>query len=58
MVMSMCGANTEIHEVAAGNDVAKIYNNSYPPAEGVFMMNSLTGGRKYGENALLFALNN
>ncbi|MBP3240888.1 MAG: hypothetical protein J6M92_10145 [Oribacterium sp.] len=56
--MSMCGANTEIHEVAAGNDVAKIYNNSYPPAEGVFMMNSLTGGRKYGENALLFALNN
>ncbi len=30
---------------AAGNDVAEMYNNSYPIVEGVTMMNALAGGR-------------
>lgn len=36
---------------AAGNDVAEMYNNSYPLVEGVSMMNALTGGRICGEEA-------
>ena len=36
---------------AAGNDVAEMYNNSYPLVEGVTMMNALTGGRICGEEA-------
>ncbi len=30
---------------AAGNEIAEIYNNSYPLVEGVTMMTALTGGR-------------
>lgn len=36
---------------AAGNDVAEIYNNSYPLVEGVSMMSALTGGHICGEEA-------
>jgi fumarate reductase flavoprotein subunit len=40
---------------AAGNDVAEIYNNSYPLVEGVTMMTALTGGRICGEEAAAYA---
>ncbi len=40
---------------AAGNDVAEIYNNSYPLVEGVTMMSALTGGRICGEEAAAYA---
>ncbi len=36
---------------AAGNDVAEMFNNSYPIVEGVTMMNALSGGRICGEEA-------
>jgi fumarate reductase flavoprotein subunit len=36
---------------AAGNEIAEIYNNSYPLVEGVTMMTALTGGRICGEEA-------
>ena len=41
---------------AAGNDVAEMYNNSYPLVEGVSMMNALTGGRICGEEAAKYAI--
>ena len=40
---------------AAGNDVAEMFNNSYPLVEGVTMMNALSGGRICGEEAALYA---
>ncbi|SFG63775.1 FAD-dependent oxidoreductase [Oribacterium sp. WCC10] len=40
---------------AAGNDVAEMFNNSYPLVEGVTMMNALSGGRICGEEAAEFA---
>lgn len=40
---------------AAGNDVAEMYNNSYPIVEGVTMMNALTGGRICGKEAAEYA---
>ena len=40
---------------AAGNDIAEIYNNSYPLVEGVTMMTALTGGRICGEEAAAHA---
>ena len=39
---------------AAGNDVAEIYNNSYPIVEGVTMMTALTGGRICGQEAAAY----
>lgn len=42
---------------AAGNDVAEIYNNSYPLVEGVTMMTALTGGRICGLSAAEYAAN-
>jgi fumarate reductase flavoprotein subunit len=43
---------------AAGNDVAEMFNNSYPIVEGVTMMNALTGGRICGEQAASYAKEN
>ena len=40
---------------AAGNDVAEMFNNSYPLVEGVTMMNALSGGRICGEEAANYA---
>lgn len=40
---------------AAGNEVAEIYNNSYPLVEGVTLMTALTGGRICGEEAANYA---
>lgn len=39
---------------AAGNDIAEIYNNSYPLVEGVTMMTALTGGRLCGKEAAAY----
>lgn len=41
---------------AAGNDIAEIYNNSYPLIEGVTLMTALTGGHLVGTSAAQFAL--
>lgn len=40
---------------AAGNEIAEIYNNSYPLVEGVTLMTALTGGRICGEAAAEYA---
>ncbi|MCR5008059.1 MAG: FAD-dependent oxidoreductase [Oribacterium sp.] len=40
---------------AAGNDVAEMFNNSYPLVEGVTLMNALSGGRICGEEAANYA---
>ncbi len=40
---------------AAGNEVAEIYNNSYPLVEGVTMMTALTGGRICGKEATAYS---
>ena len=42
---------------AAGNEVAEIYNNSYPLVEGVTMMTALTGGRICGKEAAEYSTN-
>ncbi|MBR2812103.1 MAG: FAD-dependent oxidoreductase [Solobacterium sp.] len=39
---------------AAGNEVAEIYNNSYPLVEGVTLMTALTGGRICGKEAAAY----
>ncbi len=39
---------------AAGNDVAEMYNNSYPIVEGVTMMNALAGGRLCAKEAVAY----